>query len=161
MGNQAKVSVERNGSGESESKGIVHEVTEFTEGVVTLVELQGQLLAVDIKECCQRSFLPGLVLVGGFAMGLACFPVALTAVALMLVDAWELSPAVGFLISAAAGAIFSLLLCTLGWLLIRRHLSILRRSQQELVCNINWIRSTLERNRIKRNNCQDRSSRRM
>jgi hypothetical protein len=160
MGNKATMSPERNGS-EADSKGIVHEVGELAEGVVTLVELQGQLFAADVKEYSQRSFPFALVLASGIAMGLACFPVALAAGALMLAEYSELSLGPAFLIAAFVGALFSSLLCVFGWLYVRRHLRILQRSQQELVCNLNWIRSMLERNRNAKRKCYDRTSRRV
>jgi hypothetical protein len=40
-----------------------------------------------------------------------------------------------------------MLLCGLGWLLVRQRLVVLRRSYEELVRNLGWIKKILERNR--------------
>ena len=91
------------------------------------------------------------------ALGLACFPIALAALALWLVQVFETSYAAGFLIAVVVGAVFSALLCVIGWFQVRKHMAVLRRSQQELVRNLRWIKKVLERNRTTRRNSIDNS----
>ena len=96
-------------------------------------------------------------LVCGVALGLACFPMALAAFALLLIQVFETSYATAFLMAVVAGAAGSVLLCVIGWLQVRKRVAVLRRSQQELVRNLRWIKKVLERSRITRGNNFDNS----
>ena len=156
MGHQTKVS-ERNGSPRTAPKALVRDVGEFAHDVLTLAELQAQLFVTDVRECRRRAFIPGLVLLAGAALGLACFPVALTALALLFIQVFETSYATGFLLATIVGAILSTLLCVSGWFLVRERLTFLRRSQEELVRNLRWIKKVLERNRTTRSDSTDNS----
>jgi len=156
MDHQAKVS-ERNGSPPTTSNALAQDVGEFAHNVLTLAELQGQLLAADVQECGRRAFVPGLVLIAGVALGLACFPIALAAIALLLVQVLQTSPAASFLITAAVGTVVSAVLCAIGWFQVRQRVAVLGRSQQELVRNLRWIKKVLERSRISRKNNTDNS----
>lgn len=156
MDDQTKIS-ERNGSPETAPKALARDVGEFAHDAVTLTELQAQLFVADVRECGQRVLVPSLVLLGGVALALACFPIALAALALWLAQVLETSYAAGFLIAVVVGAVFSGLLCVIGYLQIRGRLAVLRRSQQELIRNLRWIKKVLERSRITRGNSLDNS----
>lgn len=156
MGHQTKMN-EQNGSPETASKGLARDVGEFAHDVLTLAELQGQLFVADVQECSQRVLVPSLLLIGGAALGLSCFPIALAALALGLIQVFELSHAAGFLIAVVVGAVVSALLCVTGVFLIRQRVVVLRRSQQELVRNLRWIKKVIERNRTKRGSSNDNS----
>ncbi len=160
MGHQTKVS-ERNGASPTASRALARDVGELAQDALTLAELQFQLFASDIQECGQRVFVPGLVLLCGAALGVACFPVALAALALLFIEVFEISYAAGFLLAAIVGAISSVLLCISGWFLVREPLTLLRRSQEELVRNLRWIKKVLERNRTTQSNRTDNTWRTM
>ena len=149
MGHQTKVS-EQNGSPKAASKGLAGDVGEFAHDVLTLAELQAQLLAADVQQCSQRIVVPGTALLAGAALGLACFPVALVGLALLIVQVFETTPAAAFLIVAAIGAITSALVCFISSLRMRKRLAVLARSKQELIRNLRWIKKVLERTRITR-----------
>ena len=151
MVHQTKIS-ESNGSPKRDSKGLAGDVGEFAHDVFTLAELQGQLFVADVQECSQRVLVPGLALLCGVALGLACLPIALAASALWLVQFFEVSYAAGFLIVVAVGAVLSALLCVIGLLQIRKRVAVLSRSQQEFVRNLRWIKKVLQRSRITRKN---------
>lgn len=146
MDHQAKVA-ERNGKPETPSQGLARDVGAFANDVLTLTELQSQLLVADVRECSRRALVTSLVLLSGLALGLACFPVALVTVALALVQFLEISYFTAFLIVVVAGAIGSLLLCVVGWKQVRQRTAVLRRSQNELVRNLQWIKRVVTRNR--------------
>ena len=156
MGHQTKVS-ERNGSPQTAPKALARDVGDFAYDVFTLAELQVQLFASDMQECGRRVLVPGLVLLCGAALGVACFPVALAALALWFIQVFETSYATGFLLATIVGAILSALLCVSGWFLVRERLTFLRRSQEELVRNLRWIKKVLERNRTTRSDSTDNS----
>jgi uncharacterized membrane protein YqjE len=127
-------------------------VGDFAHDVLTLAELQAQLFVADVQECGQRALVPGLVLVCGVALGLACFPIALAALALFVIQVFETSYATGFLIAVVGGAVLSALLCVIGWWQIRERVAVLGRSQQELARNLRWIKKVIQRSRITRIN---------
>lgn len=156
MGSQTKMS-EPNGSPETASKAMARDVGEFADGLLTLAELQAQLFVADAKECGQRALVPGLLLLGGVGLGWACFHIALAALALWLIQVFEISYAAGFLMAAGAGAVISMLLCVIGWGYVRASVAGLRRSQQELARNLDWVKKVLKRQRITRKNGFDNS----
>ena len=156
MGHQTKID-ERNGSPETAPKALARDVGEFAHDVLTLAELQAQLLVADLRAYSQRVLVPGLILLGGVALALACFPIALAALALLVTQIFETSYAAGFLIAAMVGTAFSALLCVTGWFQARKQMAVLQRSQQELVRNLRWIKKVLERNRTTRSNSTDNS----
>ncbi len=156
MDHQTKVS-ERNGSPHTAPKALARDVGEFAHDVIGLAELQLQLFVTDLRECSRHALVPGLVLLAGVALGLSCVPLVLTALALLLIEVLETSYATGFLLATIVGAILSAVLCVSGWSLIRRRLAVLQRSQQELVCNLLWIKKVLERKRGTRSDSTDNS----
>ena len=96
-------------------------------------------------------------MLAGVVLGLSCIPFALAALALLLIQVFETSYAAGFLLATIVGAILSALLGVSGWLLVRKRLTVLQRSQQELVRNLRWIKKVLERNRTTRSDSTDNS----
>jgi len=156
MGNQTKIA-EQNGSAAKASTAMARDVGEFADDALTLAELQGQLLVADVRECGRKILVPGLVLLYGAALGLACFPVALVALALLVVQVFATSYAAGFLIVALGAAILSALMCVSTWRQIQSGASVLGRSQQELIRNLRWIKKVLQRSRITRGNSIDNS----
>ena len=156
MGYQTKVS-EQNGSPQTAPQALARDVGEFAHDVLTLAELQAQLFVTDLQECSRRALVPGLVLIAGVALGLSCIPLALAALALLLIQVFETSYATGFLGATIVGAILSALLCVIGWLQVRKRVAVLQRSRQELVRNLRWIKRVLERNRTTRNDSTDNS----
>jgi hypothetical protein len=156
MGNQAKVS-EQNGAPRAGPRALASDMGGLAHDVLTLAELQGQLLVADVQECSRRVLVPGLVMLGGVALGLSTIPFALAALALLLIQEFGISYAAGFLIAALAGAVLSALLAGIGWFQVRKGLAVLGRSQRELVRNLRWIKKVLERSRLTRGNSIDNS----
>jgi uncharacterized membrane protein YqjE len=156
MGHQTNIS-EQNGSPRTSLKELARDVGEFADDVLTLAELQAQLFVADLQEFTQRARVPGLMLLCGVALGSACFPIALAALALLIIQVFGTSAAAGFLIAALVGAEMSALLGVIGWLRVRERMAVLGRSQQELVRNLKWIKKVLERSRITRRNSIDNS----
>lgn len=148
MDDQTKID-ERDGAPKNASRGFARGVGEFAHDVLTLAELQAQLLAADVQECRQRVLIPALLLLCGLAVSLACFSVGLTALALCLVQSYKMSYATGFLIAFIVGAVLGALLSVFGCLQMRKSLAVLRRSQHELIRNLRWIRKVIDHSRTK------------
>jgi uncharacterized membrane protein YqjE len=156
MGHQETVNT-FDGVPQSAPKGLAGDVREFAHDVLTLAELQAQLFVADVQECGQRVMIPGIVLICGVVLGMACFPLALVVLALFLVQIFEITSAMGFLIAFAAGAVLSALLVAIGYLQIREHAILLQRSREELRRNLNWIKKVLKRSRTTRSDPNDQS----
>jgi len=145
------------GAPSSAPKGLAGDVREFAHNVLTLAELQAHLFVADVQECGQRIMIPGIVLICGVVLGMACFPLALVVLALFLVQLFEVTYAMGFLIAFAAGAVLSALLVAIGYLQVRKHAILLQRSREELRRNLNWIKKVLKRSRTTRSDPNDQS----
>jgi len=50
-----------------------------------------------------------------------------------------------------AGTVLSGLLTMIGWFQVRKQMTVLQRSQQELVRNLRWLKKILVRDRLTRN----------
>lgn len=148
MDDQTKID-DRNGAPENASRGFARGVGDFSHDVLTLAELQAQLLAADVKECRQHLLGPALLLLGGAAVSLACVPIALAALALFLVQFFNTSYASGFLLASVVGAILGVLLSAAGWRHVGRQLAVLRRSKHELIRNLSWIKKVLNHSRTR------------
>jgi Putative Actinobacterial Holin-X, holin superfamily III len=140
-----------NAAAKPAAQGLARDIGGMAQDVLTLAELQVQLLATDIRECRKNLFAPSLLLLAGAALGLSCIPIALTALALGLCQFFHFPYALGFLLAALAGGVVSGLFCGLGWALLRKHANPFGRSQQELIRNLQWIKKVLKRRRITRN----------
>ena len=142
MVQQTKVT-DRNGALGTESHGLAKDVGAFANDVLTLTELQSQLLVADAREFGNRAAVPSLALLGGLILGLACIPIALVTVALGLVQFLEISHFVAFLIVVITGAICGILMCVIGWLQLRKSVAVLGRSREELMRNLRWIKRVI------------------
>jgi hypothetical protein len=119
--------------------------------VLTLAELQAKLLVTDVQECSQSAISPSLLLLCGAAIGMACAPIALVAVALCVVEIFNVTYALGFLLTAIVGAGLSGILCATGVYQLRNCFKVLNRSGNELKCNVKWMKNLLSPNRLARN----------
>ena len=142
----------QNGSTETASEAVVRNAGDFVDNLILLSELQVKLLAADLEEIRRGSLVPSFLLLLGVGLGLACYPIALVGAALLIVQIFEISYAAGFLIVAGLASVLSGILCVIGGLLLRKRMSVLRRSREELVRNMRWIQTVLTRKRIHEGN---------
>jgi uncharacterized membrane protein YqjE len=112
----------------------------FALDVLTLTELQSKLFVMEVKEHGRSAVLPTVVLLFAAALAGASFPLALVAIAFLIVQTLGLSYALAFSITATAGAILSFLLCAIGWTLLKSRVSMPSRSRQELAKNLRWLK---------------------
>ena len=132
---------------QSASRGFATGAGNFAQDVLTLAELQAQLLAIDVRECRARMTVPVVLLLGGFAIAFACFPIGLAAFALCLIQFFNTTYATGFLIAFIVGAILGTLMSIIGWRRVGKRLAVLKRSQHELARNLRWIKTVIGRRR--------------
>jgi hypothetical protein len=138
---------EENGRRPSAAVGVREGVGELLSDIVSLGELQAQLLMVDARESMQKARTPILLLVVGAVLGLGATPVLLIALAEGLMLLFELKPALAYLVSGLVGALVGGLLIWLAWRQSGDVIAVFLRSRTELAENIRWIKHALTRGR--------------
>lgn len=111
--------------------------------MIVLAELQCTLLQADAADAARRMIVPGSLLVAGLLLAFACFPILLASLGLALSAFLPLGAA--FLVAGVAGLLTAaVFLVVAGWLL-RKNLASFRRSREEFLENVRWIKSVLKR----------------
>ena len=130
-------------NGNGNANGVVGSITEFTNDLFTLAELQAKLAEADFQEAVSRALTPLAVTVVGALVILAGIPVALLGVAGLLATALAISPGLAMLLTAlVVMAVCGILIAVfLGKL--KRSLNPLRRSREELIRNLSWVRTVI------------------
>jgi membrane protein DedA with SNARE-associated domain len=118
---------------------------ELFSDALTLVELQGRLLSIDVGNDLRRLIVPAVLLVSGAVMGLSCLPILLVALALGIMAAWNLAPWLAFLIALGVGAFVAAILLAVGGWFLRNKLTFLSRSRSQWQQNVNWFKSVVRR----------------
>jgi hypothetical protein len=111
--------------------------------VVTLAELQVELLQVDMRDWLRACTMPMILLAAGVLLGLASFPVLLLSLAYALGQVTEWSLAVRLLAASGAGLIVAGIFAVVAVHLLRRDAKILSRSTAELRRNVRWLKEVL------------------
>jgi len=144
MVDQAKV---ENGSVAAESPpgAVARNTAELMSDVLTLAELQGKLLVLDVESGVWKIVPLAVTLLAGVVLAVSCLPIALATVALALDEYTELSLVQAFAFSLLGGVVLSLLLIAIAIWQFKAGLRLLERSQHEWKQNIRWIKNTLQR----------------
>jgi uncharacterized membrane protein YgaE (UPF0421/DUF939 family) len=141
MANQASVNLD--GSPVNQPEGVVGNITEFGNDVMTLVELQAQLATLDFKEAMTRATIPLILIVVGAAFLLASLPVALLGIAWLLASALTISIGWAALLTAVVTAVVTAIVAFVALRSLLGALESFRHSREELARNIAWIRTVL------------------
>ena len=118
---------------------------ELLSDALTLAELQGKLLVIDVQTDLRRLIVPVVLLVAGTLMALACLPIFLVTIAAGLIAAWDLAPWLAFLIALGIGALLAAILLAGGVWFLRNKLTFLSRSRSEWQQNVQWFKSVVRR----------------
>ena len=131
----------------SAAAGVRDGVGDLLHDVVSLSELQVQLLAVDARESVEKAKAPIGLLIGGIVLALGAVPVLLLSLgeALTLWLGWE--RALSYLVSGLAGTVIAGVLLYLAWQQAGAVLAVFDRSRVELAENVRWIKYALTRGR--------------
>lgn len=129
--------------GHGNGKGVVGNIADFGNDVFTLVELQAKLAAADLSEAKARLKISLIVAVVLVLLGLGAIPVALFGIADLLATALAIRLGAALLLTA----ITVMVLSGLALFFVRPRLvgsfEPLRRSREELVRNIDWVRTVV------------------
>ncbi len=126
-----------------QATGLVGNIAEFGNDVATLVELQAKLAVHDAKDCVGKATLPVILLVGAAAVALGSVPILLLGAASLLARSTSLTPGAAQLLVAVAALAIAGVTAFLAWRSFGTSLESFRRSREELVRNISWIRTVL------------------
>ncbi len=129
-----------NGNGHQSVAG---SVAEFGNNVANLVELQAKLADLDFQESVKRATVPLAVIVVGGVVVLASVPVALLGVADLLARALGIAPGWTMLLTAGVTAGVSGVILYLSVQEFARSFEPFRRSREEFVRNVAWLRTVL------------------
>lgn len=136
-----------NGKRQSAAAGVREGVGELLHDIVSLSELQAQLLAVDARESMQKAQTPIVLLGAGMAVALGAVPVLLLGLAEALVLLLEWERAVAYPLSGLIGIVLGGGLVYAAWKQAEAVIAVFKRSQDELAENIRWIKYALTRGR--------------
>ena len=134
-----------NGSTQSPPKGVAKGMGELTHDIVSLAELQFELLRIDCREGIRRILLPVALLLFAGIMAVGTVPIALMLVAELLVQTAGLSQAAAFSIAAMSGVIVAVTIGVVWWSYLRGVVRVFKRSREELTRNMTWIKHALKR----------------
>lgn len=137
MDDQAKVN--GNGSGES----VVGSIADLGNDVATLAELQLKLASLDFNEAKGRALIPLSLVVVGLVALLSSVPVALGGLALLVAQLLSISLGWAFLLVAGVTMLLAGVIVALAGRRLGASLESFRRSRDELVRNISWVRTVL------------------
>lgn len=134
-----------NGNGRYPTKipNVAASVSELTHDVIELTELQARLLMLDFKKSSERTRTCLILGVVGVCLLLGTIPVALLALAELLVEQLEWSRAAALGVATLVGLALSAIVAAVAWGYVKQGLISLDRSREELNRNIAWLKSTL------------------
>ena len=98
---------QQNGSQATVPKGLARNMGGLANDLFTLAELHFELLARDLRDGSSRMLLTGSLLLLSVVIGFSSVPIGLVALALFIIDLFETSYALGFILAAIAGAVLS------------------------------------------------------
>jgi hypothetical protein len=129
-----------NGHGTS---GIVSSLAGMGSDIATLVELQAQLTAIDIAASAARARVPAAILLSSAVLAICAIPIALLGVAELIVVYGGLRLPWALLLTAITAIAVAALVGWLAWDRFSKSFDAMRRSREELVRNLAWIKTVL------------------
>lgn len=126
----------------------------LTHDVIELAELQAQLFALDVRETSQGTRTALVLLIVGLCTLMGSIPIALTALAELLIMKLDWSSAASYGMATLVGIVIASALLAVAWVRLRSGVVTLKRSRDELSRNLAWVKSNL-RNRATGNPSAD------
>lgn len=128
---------------DSSAQALTQSLASIAQDMVMIGELQGQLLAADLRTLRQET-LPGLVAwLMACVLLVAALPIALVGTGLWLADVAQVSMAAGLLWVALAATLLAAGLLLAGWRQLKRQRAGLQRSAKEFRASLAAIRQAL------------------
>jgi hypothetical protein len=121
-------------------------MTQVLRDMVTLGELQAELMQVDLRNFMTSRVVP-TVLLGAVAIiaALASLPILLASLAYYLVEVANLTVASAFLAAAGVGLLVAAICGGIAWQRLRSRNDAFARSRIEMARNVRWLKQVLGR----------------
>ena len=119
-------------------------VFNLTSDLLTLSELQGQMLVLDLKEGGEKALWPGIFLVGSLCLFLGTIPIALGGSVWLLVTQFHFSYGLAALIVSLTSFVISITIMIYAAIQMKQAATVLSRSRQELRENMRWIKRVIQ-----------------
>lgn len=129
--------------GHSGNGSVVGSVAGFGNDVAGLIELQAKLAALDLREAVQQGRLPLVFVTVGLLLLLASLPVLLLGLAYLLATALAIHLGWAMLLTAGVALAIAVSVVITAGSRLGRSLGTFRRSREELVRNLSWVRTVL------------------
>ncbi len=126
---------------------VISQLGNFGVDVITLAELQAELLRVDSRDAVRQLTWPLVLAVIGCGFIVGCFPLAVFGVSWWLAGATSLSLAGASLIVAGSGLVIAGIVFYAAWRSLTRAWKYFSRSHEELKQNLNWLKRALVQRR--------------
>jgi hypothetical protein len=125
---------------------IRHGVSQVLRDMVTLGELQTELLQVDLRNFLTAHVVPTLIFSAVAAIAaLASLPILLASLAYYLVEVANLTVASAFLAAAGVGLVIAAICGSIAWQRFKSQGNAFARSRIELARNVRWLKQVLGR----------------
>lgn len=122
-------------------------IVDLGHDVVTLTELQVQLLAADLESVKSKSIAPLVMLASAGLLALAALPVLLLGLGWLLVNLADWPQWAAFLTVSIAALVLAAGTGWFAWTRIKSAFGHLSRSRDEFAENVRWLKSILRRGR--------------
>jgi hypothetical protein len=136
---------QRNESNPAPRNGVAQDMGDLTHDLVSLAELQFELLRNDCREGLKGLWIPVSLLLAAGMVALGTAPLVLMLMAEFLAQVAGLSRASALAIAALSGFIVAVALGVLGWSRLRGVGRVFARSREEWTRNMTWIKHALKR----------------
>lgn len=143
MADQTSVSRNNGMADQSSPLTIVGNIADFTNDIATLAELQAKLAAMDARESMNRARIPLVVLGAAALLSLGSIPVVLIGLADVIASTWKIQPGTSQLIVGLVALVLAGLGGFFGLKGSIRSLDSFRRSREEMVRNLSWIKTVM------------------
>jgi uncharacterized membrane protein YqjE len=118
-------------------------VSQLGSNVVSLVELQAELLQMDLREWTGGIVRSVIALTIAAVLLLASMPILLFSLGYFLNSTTDLPMAACMLIAAGVGVLAAAICAGVGWWLFKRDQGLLHRFRSELRRNVRWLKQVL------------------
>jgi hypothetical protein len=135
--------ISRNGPVKTPARAMTRNVSQLGSDVITLVELQTELLQVDLREWAQGFVKSVVAMVAALVLLLSSLPVLLISLGYFINQMSDLSLAASMLIAAGVGILVGAILAGVGVWLLKREQGMLHRFRRELKHNVAWLKQVL------------------
>lgn len=132
-----------NGAPTGKEPTVARSFSRLAHDAIELGELQAQLLTLDVRTLTSRMKTALMFGVASLVVLLGAVPIALLALAELLVAAGDWSRPTAVAAAAGVGVLAAVLLMAIGWRGLERGAGSLDRSREELKRNLDWIKSSL------------------